>query len=224
MRVRILLFAAHRRTAGRPELNLELPEGATARDAAAAAARELGLSLAGTMLAVNEAYAEPDRVLADGDAVALVPPVAGGAFDPDHFEVSARPLDVAALHARLLRPEWGGQALFVGSARSPNRGLDVERLEYEAYAPMCLRIMAELAAESRLGRELGAVLIAHRVGAVRPAEPSIVVGVAGPHRLGILDALPWLVNEAKARLPIWKLEVGTNGERWVEGATPATPL
>lgn len=225
MRLRVLLFAGHRRTAGRPDIELELPPGATARDAAEAASVKLGLVLSGTMLAVNEVYAEPDRLLVDGDTIALVPPVAGGAPDRDHMELSERPLDVGSLHARLLDPAWGGQALFVGTTRSPNAGLVVDRLEYEAYAPMCLRVMADLAAEARAGGlELGAVVIVHRVGVVRPAEPSIVVGAASAHRRDALRALPWLVDQTKARLPVWKLEVGAGGERWVEGSTPATPL
>jgi molybdopterin synthase catalytic subunit len=89
---------------------------------------------------------------------------------------------------------------------------------------MCLSVMAALAAEARGRWPLGAVVIAHRVGVVRPAEVSIFIGVAGSHRRAPLEALPWLLDEAKARLPVWKLEVGEDGERWVEGSAGAAPV
>jgi len=85
--------------------------------------------------------------------------------------------------------------------------------------------MRQIIGEARGRWELGAVVMAHRTGRVLPAEASIFVGVASGHRRAVFEALPFLVDEAKARLPVWKLEVGPGGERWVEGAASAsTPL
>jgi molybdopterin converting factor subunit 1 len=220
VRVKLLFFATHRRVAGRSEAEAELPELATVRDAAKHAEENYGLSLAGSLVAVNEDYAPAERALMEGDTVAFIPPVAGGS-EPDLLLVSAEPLDLEALRAAIVRPEWGGQAFFTGTTRTPNAGVEVLYLEYEAYESMVLAVMRRLAAEARERWQVGAILLAHRIGVVRPGETSIIVGVASAHRRAALEALPYLVDEAKARLPVWKLEVGAGGERWVEGSTSA---
>lgn len=79
MRVKVLLFAALKERAGRGEFELELPEGVTVAEAAKVVAEQSpGLSLEGSMAAVNEVYARPDQRLGDGDSLAFIPPVAGG--------------------------------------------------------------------------------------------------------------------------------------------------
>jgi MoaE-MoaD fusion protein len=142
----------------------------------------------------------------------------------DFFLVSSDPLPILELHARLIRPEWGGQAMFTGSTRTPNKNLEILKLEYEAYPALCQNVMRDLALEARATWELGTVVLAHRTGIVLPGEISIVVGVGSAHRRACLEAVPWLVDEAKARLPVWKLEVAATGERWVEGATSQPTL
>jgi molybdopterin synthase catalytic subunit len=137
-------------------------------------------------------------------------------MDSDFFLVTPDPLDLLALHQRLLRPAWGGQALFTGSTRSPNQNLEIIRLEYEAYPALCYTVMQQLATEAREQWGLGAVVIAHRTGVVLPAGVSIFIGLASGHRRECLAALPWLLDAAKARLPVWKLEVAANGEQWIE--------
>jgi MoaE-MoaD fusion protein len=137
--------------------------------------------------------------------------------------ISPEPLDILVLHGLLLRPEWGGQAVFTGSTRSPNQGIDIVRLEYEVYPELCQAVMQTLIAEARQRWPVGRVVLAHRSGVVPPAEPSIFIGVASSHRQACLEALPWLLDEAKARLPVWKLEVAATGEHWVEGASVAAP-
>jgi molybdopterin synthase catalytic subunit len=226
MKVKLLFFAAHKRTAGVADAELELADGSNARDAARLVEVKYGLELKGSMVAVNDEYADPDRRLESGDTLAFIPPVAGGTDDSsdDFFLVTPEPLDLFGLHARLIRPGWGGQAMFTGSTRTPNKGLDITHLEYDAYPAMCLNVMKQLAVEVRARWELGAVVIAHRTGTVLPAEVSIFVGVGSAHRRACLDALPWLVDEAKLRLPVWKLEVASTGERWVEGSTTRQTL
>ena len=231
MKVKLLFFAAHKRAAGLAETEIELEAGATARDAANAAAVRYQLQLQGSMVAVNDEYANPDTALHAGDTVAFIPPVAGGAAHDhaggssrDHFEVSAEPLDILALHARLSDPGWGGQAVFTGSTRTPNKGLEIVHLEYEAYGALCRNVMRDLALEAHARWELGAVVLAHRTGTVLPGQVSIFVGAASAHRRACLEAVPWLVDEAKLRLPVWKLEVAATGERWVEGSTSQPTL
>lgn len=229
MRVKVLLFARLRREAGRDALDLELPEGATVRDAAREVEARLGTSLRGCMAAVNEGYATPETALGAGDEVAFLPPVAGGSgagesSTEDHLEVTADPLDLLAAQTFLVRPGFGAQAYFVGTVRSPNAGMDVAYLEYEAYPPLALAVMRDAAARARAEHGAGAVYLAHRTGRVVPAEPSILVGVGSAHRRAALEACDFLIEHLKKHLPVWKLEVGENGERWVEGTTGAPTL
>jgi MoaE-MoaD fusion protein len=218
MKVNLSFFAAHKRTAGTDKASIELPEGSSARDAALAAETQFGLVLKGSMVAINDEYAEPERKLETGDTVAFIPPVAGGSSQ-DFFQITPNALEIADLHSRLIAPGWGGQASFTGSTRTPNKGLDITRLEYEAYPELAQNVMRDLALEARAKWELGAIVLAHRTGIVLPGEISIFVGASSAHRTDCLQAVPWLVDEAKARLPVWKLEVAENGERWVEGST-----
>jgi molybdopterin synthase catalytic subunit len=223
VKVNVLFFAAHRRAAGVGSATLELPDGSRVREAAALLEARYGLALRGSMVAVNDEYAAPEAVLSDGDTLALIPPVSGGAHD-DHCEVSAHPLEVARLHARLIHPTLGGQALFTGSTRSPNRGEEIVHLEYEVYPALCLGVMRQLTLEARAHFDVARIVLAHRSGTVLPGEVSIFVGAASAHRRAALDAVPWLVDEAKARLPVWKLEVTAQGEHWVEGSTRGAVL
>jgi MoaE-MoaD fusion protein len=218
MKVNLSFFAAHKRTAGTDKATLELPEGSSARDAARAAETQFGLVLKGSMVAINDEYAEPERKLEPGDTVAFIPPVAGGSSQ-DFFQITPNALEIADLHSRLIAPGWGGQASFTGSTRTPNKGFEITRLEYEAYPELAQNVMRDLALEARAKWELGAIVLAHRTGIVLPAEISIFVGTSSAHRTDCQQAVPWLVDEAKARLPVWKLEVAENGERWVEGST-----
>ena len=224
MNVKLLFFASHKRSAGIGEANLELNDGTTVREAARLVETKFTLELAGSMVAVNDEYATPEVILKPNDTLAFIPPVAGGEPDNDFFLVSSSELPITQLHAKLIRPEWGGQAMFTGSTRSPNKNLSILKLEYEAYPALCQNVMRDLAQEARGKWELGAVVLAHRTGIVLPGEISIFVGVGSSHRRACLDAVPWLVDQAKARLPVWKLEVAANGERWVEGATSQPTL
>jgi MoaE-MoaD fusion protein len=223
MKVNLSFFAAHKRTAGTDKASIELPEGSSARDAARAAETQFGLVLKGSMVAINDEYAEPERKLEAGDTVAFIPPVAGGS-SADFFQITPNALEILDLHSRLIAPGWGGQASFTGSTRTPNKGFEITRLEYEAYPELAQNVMRDLALEARAKWELGAIVLAHRTGIVLPGEISIFVGASSAHRTDCLQAVSWLVDEAKARLPVWKLEVAESGERWVEGSTRAPTL
>jgi MoaE-MoaD fusion protein len=224
MRIKLLFFAGHRRAAGVGESSLEVPESTSVRSAATLIAAHFKLELVGSMVAVNDEYADPERVLRDGDTLAIIPPVSGGSSENDFFLVTQAPLEIAALHDRLLHPGLGGQAFFTGSTRTPNKNLEILRLEYEAYPALCQNVMRDLAAEARERFQIHRIVLAHRVGTVLPAEVSIFVGAASAHRRAALEAVPWLVDEAKLRLPVWKLEVAVTGERWVEGSVGAPTL
>jgi molybdopterin converting factor subunit 1 len=123
MRVEVRLFALYREQAGQDRLHLDLPEGARIKDAKEALERLFpGLSLQGGMAAVNQALAQGETPLEEGDEVAFLPPVSGG---QDSFGLTHEPLDLKALVDWATAPEYGAVVSFLGTTRSPNRGEEV---------------------------------------------------------------------------------------------------
>jgi len=208
VRVTVRLFAGLRERAGFAERVLDLPAGATV--AAAWQALELGERPGGLLYAVNRAYAPAEQELAEGDEVALIPPVSGGAF-----ALSEEPLDLAAVVAQVADEQAGGIATFVGTTRLCSRGRAVHYLEYEAYPGMAERTMAELAESLKSRHELCEVAIAHRVGRVGIGESSVIIAVSAPHRAAALDACREAIDTLKTTVPLWKKEVYEGGEEWI---------
>ena len=171
---------------------------------------ELGEEPPGLLYAVNREYAPPEHELADGDEVALIPPVSGGAF-----RLSEEPLDPAAVIAEVADERAGGIAVFVGTTRVHSRGRTVLHLDYEAYEGMAEQVMEELAADLERTYDLCAVAIAHRVGRVGIGEPSVVIAVSAPHRGDALAACKDCIDRLKETVPLWKKEVYEGGEEWI---------
>jgi molybdopterin synthase catalytic subunit len=214
MTVRVRLFAVLRERAGREEIELRLPAGATVAEALALLSRRPSLGDALERLpvraAVNREFAAAETRLRAGDELALVPPVSGGARP--HARVSAEPLSPAVVADRVRDPRAGAIVVFEGVTR------EVERLEYEAYAEMAEeRIAAILAACAERHSLLGAAA-EHRVGPVPLGEPAVVVAVAAAHRAEAFAAAAEAIAAIKAEAPIWKREVDGGEARWVEGA------
>jgi molybdopterin converting factor subunit 1 len=168
-------------------------------------------------VAVNqEMVADESAGLAEAREIALIPPVSGGRgpwIRLDHEPISADEV----LHA-VQRPDCGAVLLFLGCVRDSFQGERVERIDYSAYQEMALKELQKLADEclERLG-EPGAVAVWHRLGAVAAGEASVAVAVASPHRGPAFEEGRWLIDTLKARVPIWKKEVGPGGAVWIEG-------
>jgi MoaE-MoaD fusion protein len=208
VKVVVKLFAALRERAGTGERHLELENGATAGDVWGLL--ELGDEPAGLLYAVNKEYAERDRALADGDEVALIPPVSGGAF-----RLSEAPLDVGAAIAEVADERAGAITTFVGTTRIESRGRTVVHLEYEAYEGMAEQVMEELAASLRGRYDLCNVAIHHRVGRVGIGEQSVVIAVSALHRHDAIAACRDAIDTLKETVPLWKKEVYEGGEEWI---------
>jgi MoaE-MoaD fusion protein len=170
----------------------------------------LGDEPEGLLYAVNREYAERGQELRDGDEVALIPPVSGGAF-----RVTDQPLSLGAVVAEVADEQAGGIATFTGTVRRQSRGREVTYLEYEAYAEMAEDVMAQLAAGLLERHELCAVAIHHRVGRVEIGDPSVVIAVSAPHRQPALAACKEAVDTLKETVPLWKKEVYEGGEEWI---------
>jgi molybdopterin synthase catalytic subunit/molybdopterin converting factor small subunit len=171
---------------------------------------ELGEEPNGLLYAVNKEYATRDHALADGDEVALIPPVSGGAF-----LLSEEPLSLERVVDEVRDEQAGAIATFTGTTRIQSRGRTVTHLDYEAYEGMAERVMAEIATRLQSRYELSAVAIHHRVGRVGIGETSVVIAVSAPHRQDALAACKDAIDELKERVPLWKKEVYAGGEEWI---------
>jgi molybdopterin synthase catalytic subunit len=213
--VTVRLFAMLRERAGSPELTLELPEGARVSDALASdalAGLAEGIPL---VMAVNREYANPEQVLDAGDELALIPPVSGGSTAAAPWvRVSAEPLSLDSLAARVRDPRAGAVVTFSGVTRA------VDRLEYEAYAEMAEERMAAIAREALERHGLCAAAVEHRVGEVPLSDTSVIVAVSAPHRGEAFAGAREILDRVKAEAPIWKKEVEGDDERWVQGSPP----
>jgi MoaE-MoaD fusion protein len=208
VRVVVRLFAGLRERAGTGERALDLADGATVGDVWRALG--LGDEPDGLLYAVNRDCAPRDRRLVGGDEVALIPPVSGGAF-----LVTEQPLDLAAAVEEVADEEAGAIATFTGTVRRSSRGRTVHRLEYEAYAEMAEKVMAELAADLRRRYDVHAVAIHHRVGRLEVGEASVVIAVSAPHRHDALGACREAIDTLKETVPLWKREVYEGGSEWI---------
>ncbi len=204
--VTVRLFAGLRERAGTGRVELD----GVGRVSDVWSALALGDEPAGLLYAVNREYAEPARELSDGDEVALIPPVSGGAF-----VVTAEPLDLAAAVAEVASADAGAVATFVGTVRRSSRGRDVLYLEYEAYEEMAEPMLRSLGDELKEKHGLSDVAIHHRIGRVEIGEPSVVIAVSSPHRAASLDACREAIDTLKDTIPLWKKEVYAGGEEWI---------
>jgi MoaE-MoaD fusion protein len=204
----VKLFAGLREQAGTATRQLELPVDAHVGDVWPALG--LGEEPPGLLYAVNREYAPPERELADGDEVAVIPPVSGGAF-----RLSDAPLSLDAVVDEVRSDEAGAIATFTGTTRVHSRGRTVTHLDYEAYQGMAEDVMAQIADELKRRYELCDVAIHHRVGRVGIGEPSVVIAVSAPHRQDALAACKDAIDSLKETVPLWKKEVYEGGEEWV---------
>ena len=206
MPVTVRLFAGLRERAGWARRELEGLE----RVADVWPALELGEEPGGLLYAVNREYAEPGQELRDGDEVALIPPVSGGAF-----RVTEEPLSLDAAVAEVADERAGGIATFTGTVRRQSRGREVLHLEYEAYAEMAEDVITQLAAELDKAHDLCGIAIHHRTGRVAIGQASVVIAVSAPHRHDALGACKDAIDTLKERVPLWKKEVYEGGEEWI---------
>jgi len=247
VRVRIRLFAMQRELAGTRGVEVALPAGATIEDAwTALVARfpNLAPGRAALRFARNGGYAPPETPLGDGDEVAMIPPVSGGAPDPEGrmriLELRAAPFDgsiLAELSGRLATPEDGAIVGFLGvTRRSPgtpapgqeaeaarHAGRVVESLAYEAHPEMALRVIAEIADEIEARFGVTRLAIVHREGEVPLGEPSVAIVACAPHRDAAFDAARYAIDETKARAPIWKAEQFEGGHVWIGESARDSP-
>lgn len=230
--VRVLFFGAARDAAGKEETELKLYPPHDAASVfeqllvAYPALRRFGRSL---LFAVNQEYAQSDRLVVDGDELAVFPPVSGGSqagradvssaavSAHDFFELTTEAIDLGMVARRVILPDCGATVTLDGYAREWTKGRRTLYLVYEAYPPMAVQEMRRLSEQAHEKFDIAHIGIVHRTGRLEIGETSVVISVSAPHRRAAFDACEWAIRELKRTVPIWKKEVFADGEVWVEG-------
>lgn len=219
MHVRVLLFGILKDILPEVPDSLQMPAGATVATlldhfrAQTPRQEQLWKSLA---VAVNQDYAALEHPLADGDEVALLPPVSGG-NQVAHVALVREPIQAEMLVSQLKQDEDGAVVVFDGIVRDNTRGRRTLYLDYESYEEMALKQMRALAQEAGQRFTIRDVLLVHRLGRLEVGETSVLIAVASAHRAAAFDACRWLIDTLKKTVPIWKKEYFKDGAVWADG-------
>ena len=230
MRARVLFFGMLRELAGRSAEEAEFPEDTDLRGvfeyyaARHPALRDIARSI---VVARNQEFADLSTRIAEGDEVAFLPPVSGGAeAGPDgletsvngnYFALTRHAIDTHALIARIMTGAEGAVVTFEGTVRNHTGGRATLCLDYECYESMALKMMAQIGGEIAASHAVGRVALVHRLGRMLIGETSVAVIVTAPHRRAAFEAALEGINRLKKLVPIWKKEHFVTGEVWVEG-------
>lgn len=223
--VTVLFFATIKERVGQSRLTLALPEGARVADLKARLIElypNLQATSGITLVAVNQKFAEEDTLIPPSAEVALFPPVSGGSDSATFVLVTQAELDLNDLLARITTLTTGAACIFTGMVRgrtSRGEAHETLSLEYEAYIPMAEAKMVQVAQEIR-GRwpDVEGISIVQRIGHLQPTTPTVLIACTAAHRdTGVFDAARYGIDRLKEIVPVWKKEIGPNGETWVEG-------
>jgi molybdopterin synthase catalytic subunit/molybdopterin converting factor small subunit len=224
MKISVLFFGVMKDLAGRSSDTVDLAEGARVHDLLLHFARltpRLEAMLPSLAISVNREYSETGRALRDGDEVALLPPVSGGAPETersqDEIRLVREVIDNEAVVRRLQQRSDGAVVVFNGVVRDNTRGRRTLYLDYEAYEAMALQKMEALAAEALVRFAVRGASIVHRLGRLEVGETSVLIVVAAAHRGAAFDACRWIIDTLKKTVPIWKKEYFEDGAVWADG-------
>lgn len=225
MKVQVLFFASLPEIAGARELELDFESGATLGDVRAELERRWpAMAHVPFVFAQNQEYATDEAAIADGDELACVPAISGGAPDAEDasaprtgFAFSHELLDPRALEERLRSDADGALVTFLGVTRNHHDGKSVRGLAYEAYEEMATKKALAILDEVCAIHEISRVHVVHRLGEVPIGEASIVVVAASAHRGPAFDATREVMDRIKKEVPIFKREFfeGEEPSRWV---------
>jgi molybdopterin synthase catalytic subunit len=219
--VRVRLFARLREQAGSETATLELPAGSTIAEVYEALRHKhpaLEADRNAVRAALNQEFKAWDAEVADGDEVAFIPPVSGGAHGVGVlFEITLDALDARRMEVAVSHKGAGAICTFTGVVRDSSRGRSVTHLDYEAYAEMAIAQMRRIGDEVAERWPEARVAMAHRTGRLDIGEASVVVSVSCPHRAEAIAACKWGIDRLKESVPIWKKEHAADGTYWIEG-------
>jgi len=219
MKVNVLFFGITRELTGFAQEQVELPEG-EALDGLWRRFKtrfpRLGSIEDSLLLAVNQEITKRSTPLHDGDEVAFLPPVSGGAGG-DFFRITRDAIPAGELAQQLRASEDGAVVVFEGVVRSHSRGRATLHLEYEAYEPMAVRKLEEIGREARQKFAIDRIGMIHRLGRLEIGETSVAIVVTAEHRRAAFAACQYAIDRLKQVVPIWKKEFYADGAVWAEG-------
>lgn len=229
MQVEVLLFATLKDLAGGSRLSLTLPGESATVDAVRRALLEarpaLGRNLGAALASVNREFAQGDDRVGPGDEVAFFPPVSGGEGSawPEVYRLPTTGIDHDEVIASITTPATGAVCLFSGMVRGETHREGhlphTQHLEYEAYEPMALAKMRQVAAEIRVQwPKVQGIAILQRVGRLAVGQNTVLIACSAAHRDdGCFEAARYGIDRLKEIVPVWKKEVASDGAAWIEG-------
>ena len=230
VRIRVLFFGVLHDIVGVREDHLDMPGEArlgTVFEHYASRFPRFHEMSGSVVLALNQQFSTPSTPISEGDEVAFLPPVSGGAgcftheiTDParGHFYALTRdPIDGGQLARRMLQGTDGAFVNFEGVGRDNTKGRATRYLEYECYEPMAVKMMAQIGGEIAATYAIGRIAMVHRLGRIETGETSVAVIVTAPHRKPAFEAALEGINRLKRLVPVWKKEYFVDGEVWVDG-------
>ncbi len=137
------------------------------------------------------------------------------------FKIVDAPIASDALYEEVLKDYNGAVVTFCGVVRDHSGETTTDFLVYDAYKKMAEKKMSEIGDQAKEKWNIEDVAILHRIGRLEIGEISVLIAVASPHRAEAFDACRFIIDKLKETVPIWKKEVGQNGEAWVEGPQAA---
>jgi molybdopterin synthase catalytic subunit len=219
MKVKVRFFGLTQEVTGFLQEEVDIREGGTLddlwRDYLQRFPR-LGELTASLVAAVNLEIAQRAQPLREGDEVAFLPPVSGGAPD-DFCGITREPILTADLARRLKAPENGAVVVFEGVVRNHSQGRKTLFLEYEAYEPMAIRRLEEIRREVKEKWPVDQIGMIHRLGRLEIGETSVAIVVTAAHRRAAFEACHYAIDRLKQIVPIWKKEYFEDGAVWAEG-------
>lgn len=225
--LKVMFFATLRDRTGVKETRIDLKDGANVKDLKTQLLDQypsLESSLDSALVSVNREYAFNEDIIPEGAEVAIFPPVSGGLQDdfPTIFAITEEKLNLNDLLAAVTLPTTGAACIFTGIVRGITKRGDrheTDYLEYEAYAPMAEAKMRQVAQEIReKWPTVEGIAIVQRIGYLEPGTPTVLIACTAGHRdTGVFEAARYGIDRLKEIVPIWKKEVGPQGEVWVEG-------
>jgi len=219
MKVTALFFGITRDLTGCPREEMEIPAGESVGDLRRRLEGRfprLETVADSLVVAVNQEIAARSAPLHEGDEVAFMPPVSGGA-EERFFRLTRDPISAAALAGQLRAPKDGAVVTFEGIVRNHSRGRATLYLEYEAYEPMAIRKLEEIAGEAKRKFAIDGIGIVHRLGRLEIGETSVAIAVTAEHRGEAFRACQYAIDRLKLVVPIWKKEFFRDGAVWAEG-------
>jgi len=224
MKITVLYFAKLKDLVPFPKMEVEIPENISVRELRSIITKQfpnLSEFLPNVIVSINQQFAFDDDIIPNNAEIAFFPPVSGGSEDTI-IDISDQPINIDKLLEESTRKTTGAAAIFTGIIRGETHGkneYETIGLEYESYRPMAISKMEQIANEIRIKWvDVQTIVLIQRIGYMDAGTPTVVVICTSGHRnSGIFEAAKYGIDRIKEIVPVWKKEIGPNGETWIEG-------